>query len=266
MKQFDLSIYRRANQDLAGLSDEELRQHFFSSGRSERRVFAQTESATETMSMRWLRGHGLEIGAGRSPTPLVEGVLCHYADIAADSAFGGSAQSFFSLEGQLADEFRSRFDFVIASHVLEHCDSFIRGFENLLATLKPSGVGYVILPDKRYLFDHHWVEDYSFQHHVAEYRDPLAFAAEHDRAFLGAMKTDPGLTPYADLSPALAQALRDGRIPQAERFISHKHNYRFADWIKIVPEALEFVKSEFVVEDASFGRERMDCHFILVRR
>lgn len=266
MKSFDMSVYRRANQDLANLSDLQLGEHFQNSGCRERRVFAQTETTTESMSMRWLRGSGLEIGAGRNPTPLVPGVQCDYADIAADSAFGGSAKSYFSLDGQLGDVHRGRYDFVIASYVLEHCDSFIRGIENLLNTLKFTGVAYIILPDVRYLYDANWMPNYNFDHHAKEYVEPLHFANEHDKAFLGSISTHSSVNEHADITAELAEAMNAGRLPKDQRFVAHKHTYRYADWLALLSQTLEFLGSKFVIEDSAFGRERMDCHFALVRR
>jgi predicted SAM-dependent methyltransferase len=44
-------------------------------------------------------------------------------------------------------------DFVIANHFLEHCQNPIRTVQNLLRVLKPAGVLYLAIPDKRFTFD-----------------------------------------------------------------------------------------------------------------
>jgi predicted SAM-dependent methyltransferase len=44
-------------------------------------------------------------------------------------------------------------DFVICNHFLEHCENPILAFKNFLRVLKPSGILYLALPDKRYTFD-----------------------------------------------------------------------------------------------------------------
>ncbi|MBV9155889.1 MAG: methyltransferase domain-containing protein, partial [Acidobacteriaceae bacterium] len=44
-------------------------------------------------------------------------------------------------------------DFVVANHFFEHSENPIRTLENLLRVLKPSGVLFMAIPDKRYTFD-----------------------------------------------------------------------------------------------------------------
>ncbi|MEK9135647.1 MAG: methyltransferase domain-containing protein, partial [Bacteroidota bacterium] len=59
-------------------------------------------------------------------------------------------------------------DFIIANHLLEHLDNHLLALENWCKKLKPGGVVYMAIPDKRYTFDKerpvtplsHLVEDY----------------------------------------------------------------------------------------------------------
>ena len=44
-------------------------------------------------------------------------------------------------------------DFVIANHFIEHCQNPIRTLQNLFRVLKPAGVLYMAVPDKRFTFD-----------------------------------------------------------------------------------------------------------------
>ena len=44
-------------------------------------------------------------------------------------------------------------DFVIANHVLEHCEDPLGAVGNFVRVLKPGGVLYMAVPDKRYTFD-----------------------------------------------------------------------------------------------------------------
>ena len=44
-------------------------------------------------------------------------------------------------------------DFVISSHMLEHCIDPIEAIENMIRVLKPGGILYLIIPDKKYIFD-----------------------------------------------------------------------------------------------------------------
>jgi len=64
-------------------------------------------------------------------------------------------------------------NFVIANHMIEHCQNPLRTIENHLRVLKPGGILYMAVPDKRYTFDcdrpvtdlEHLVQEY---HHGAE--------------------------------------------------------------------------------------------------
>ncbi|MBN1296557.1 methyltransferase domain-containing protein [bacterium] len=46
------------------------------------------------------------------------------------------------------------FDFIIASHVIEHTPDLIRFFQDIDNLLTPNGVLSLVIPDKRYCFDH----------------------------------------------------------------------------------------------------------------
>lgn len=47
-----------------------------------------------------------------------------------------------------------RFDYIVASHVVEHVPDLVAWFEELRAILKPDGTVRLAVPDKRYTFDH----------------------------------------------------------------------------------------------------------------
>ena len=47
-----------------------------------------------------------------------------------------------------------KFDYVIASHVLEHMEDLIFALRDISAVLKPGGTFCIVYPDKRYCFDH----------------------------------------------------------------------------------------------------------------
>jgi len=59
-------------------------------------------------------------------------------------------------------------DFVIANHMIEHCQDPITSIKNWLRVLKPQGILYMAVPDKRYTFDcdrpitsiEHLIQDY----------------------------------------------------------------------------------------------------------
>jgi len=62
-----------------------------------------------------------------------------------------------------------KFDYVVASHVMEHMEDIIGFFQDIASVLKPGGKLCIIYPDKRYCFDH-FRESASFRDAYDVYR------------------------------------------------------------------------------------------------
>ena len=116
-----------------------------------------------TVANSYLKGQGIEIGALHNPLPVsrhvqvqyvdrmtVAELKTHYPDLAelalvtVDVVDDGEQLSAFADASQ---------DFVIANHFIEHCQNPILAIENMLRVLKPDGILYLGIPDKRYTFD-----------------------------------------------------------------------------------------------------------------
>ena len=120
-----------------------------------------------------LRGSGLEIGALLNPMPIPSAESVVYSDALSseqlDRLYPGSrhpdiqsdSESFPDIEDQ-------HFDFVVANHVIEHLTDPIRALSEWHRILRPNGLLYLAVPDKRYTFDYsrdrttldHLVEDH----------------------------------------------------------------------------------------------------------
>ena len=115
----------------------------------------------------YIKGEGIEVGAFNSPLPVPEGVKVRYVDIAPAEGLEGHAQEFRG-EGHgleivtpdivddaqtLATVADGSQDFVIACHIIEHTEDPIGAFGNWLRVLKPGGILFVAIPDKRFTFD-----------------------------------------------------------------------------------------------------------------
>jgi SAM-dependent methyltransferase len=262
---FSPDIYRNYNLDLRHLTDSELLEHF-QRYPHERRIYGTTSKTIETLSMRWLRGNGIEIGAGANPTPLFGDARAQMSDCDGTLAFGGNRIDVqFSVDDpEFPGENLARYDFAIASHVLEHADSLLRAVENLLLITRAGGVVYIVLPDINYLLDKNWLPNFDFEHHIAEYRNPLVNADLHDRLYIagsgeGILHTNE----VAHLSKEYQAAVLSGRIPANQRFLHHKHNYGFNDWLGIFHLTQRFLSGRFSFLDVRYGHERADCHFVL---
>src|SRR5215467_14461622 len=115
-----------------------------------------------------LKGFGLEIGPSHSPiAPKIAGfnvkVLDHLSDEALLKNYVGHGVCLENIEhvdyiwnGEpLADLVGGEhvFDWIIASHVIEHTPCLITFIKNCETILKESGVLSLAVPDKRYCFD-----------------------------------------------------------------------------------------------------------------
>jgi predicted SAM-dependent methyltransferase len=111
----------------------------------------------------WLEGHGIEIGALHRPLEVPRGTTVtyvdrlpvaelrqHYPELADQSltpvSMLGDAQDLSAFENH-------SIDFVIANHLLEHLEYPIDGLLEFQRVLRPGGLVYLALPDKRVTFD-----------------------------------------------------------------------------------------------------------------
>ncbi len=280
---FDPAIYRARNLDLATLgTDADLHGHFRQFGHAEPRLFGPTTTTAEYFSMKWLRGHGMEVGAGRFPTPLFGSAEAEYTETDNGDVFGtANVTRHFAIDGTLPPDLAGRFDFVIASHVLEHADSLLRAVENLVALCRPGGLIYLVVPDIHFLDDAQWMPCFDLAHHIEEYENPASHSTLHDslvlnyRRGLGAQAGAHAMhegTPQLgidgvaslateDLTPFLSPGNAGGI-----RFMLHKHTYDPNGWIGLFVDAQRFLaarNSGFTIAETGYGMERCDCHFML---
>ena len=278
---FDYEIYKRFNLDLAHLSREELITHFTQHGRSERRIYAATTSTADYISMKWLRGAGLEIGAGRYPTRLFGNAKCEYGDTEGGEIFGTKNIRYqMSIDKSFPQSFHGKYSFLVVSHVLEHADGIIKSICNMLSLLKNGGILYIVVPDRTFLEDAKWLPEYDFKHHIDEFTNPGIYNDEHDKLAIEYMKKTPYLFhPSGDsqFDPNSLEAsgsqveagkllqILQGNDSKQFRFMLHKHTYDFNGWNKLFTEIqkLDFIK--FKIEEIRYGMERMDFHIVLSR-
>lgn len=111
----------------------------------------------------FLRGEGIEIGALHNPLSVPNGVRVRYVDRMSNADL---LRHYPELKGQslvpvdivddgerltsIPDQSQ---DFLIASHFLEHCQDPIGTLIQFFRVLKPNGIAYLKIPDKRYTFD-----------------------------------------------------------------------------------------------------------------
>jgi len=120
-------------------------------------------SVRDFASRRYLRGQGIEIGALHRPLALYEGATVKYVDRLpteevrrANPNVADQPQVPVDIvdDGEtLRTIANESVDFLIANHMLEHTRNPIATMENFLRVVKPGGILFLTIPDKRFTFD-----------------------------------------------------------------------------------------------------------------
>ncbi|ACB77248.1 class I SAM-dependent methyltransferase [Opitutus terrae] len=124
----------------------------------------------ENKVARWLLplesagGIGVEIGPFKTPVPGIKPIYVdrfkEYAGEKCLADYHGDAANLPFRDNSLA--------YVVSSHVLEHTANPVAAFAEWYRVLRPGGIIYVVVPDRRYTWDHaraltsidHMLEDY----------------------------------------------------------------------------------------------------------
>lgn len=112
---------------------------------------------------RYLLGNGIEIGALHNPLDVphsahvryvdhlpVDELRRHYPELASAPLVDVDVVDDGERLATIGDATQ---DFVIANHFLEHCEDPLGAIGNMIRVLRPGGVLYLAVPDKRYTFD-----------------------------------------------------------------------------------------------------------------
>jgi len=227
--------------------------------------------ARREFAERFLAGQGLEIGALHLPlrTPSrarvryvdrmsVEDLRNEYAELAewdltpVDVIDNGELLATIPEASQ---------DFIVANHFLEHCEDPIRTIETHLGKLKPGGVLFYAVPDKRYTFDSrrpltpldHMVADHE---HGAE-RSRSEHYEEWARLVID------GEAPAGTEGAALEE-WKARRAEELERdaYSIHMHVWTQAEFLALILHCRERFEDAFDIEASA----RQGIEFIVVLR
>jgi predicted SAM-dependent methyltransferase len=208
-----------------------------------------------TVADRHLRGHGLEIGALQDPLRLRPGVQVRYVDIASTEdlrrmhpkkAHRHLVPVDIVDDGErLATVADDSQDFVAANHFLEHCEDPIGTLRNLLRVVRPGGVVYLSVPDKRHIFDRDRPAT-TFEHLVRDHEQgpSVSRAAHYEEVVRLAIKVE-GETAVASKVQELTE--QDFRI--------HFHCWSQTDFLQLLsalqvrPGFPRFDVAEFVANE-----------------
>jgi SAM-dependent methyltransferase len=145
-------------------------------------------------------------------------------------------------------------DFVVANHFLEHCENPIGTIETHLGKLKPGGVLFYAVPDKRYTFDFRRPV-VTLEHMVADYeRGPEGSRREHYEEWSRLVLAEEGEP--EERAPARARELEEAR------YSIHMHAWTQAEFLEMVLECRRRLGAAFDLEAAA----RQGIEFVIVLR
>jgi SAM-dependent methyltransferase len=162
-QEFDARTYQSMHADLAGLGYAELMTHFKNFGMTEGRAANNLRDREDFAALIPKSATALEIGPFCHP--LLGGPKVSYFDVLSQEALVARAClhgldsstvpyiDYISPTGELSSVDR-RFDVVISSHCLEHQPDLVRHLQEVGQLLFPGGDYFLLVPDKRYCFDH----------------------------------------------------------------------------------------------------------------
>lgn len=205
------------------------------------------------VASQYFSGQGLEIGALHRPMPLPPTATACYAD----SFSTDHLISLWSPEvdghtvvpvdlvvdaTRLSGVDDRAFDFVIASHVLEHLEDPVRSVLNLVRVVRPGGAVFIAIPDRRRTFDVSRPAT-PIEHVMRDYRDGPAWSRrEHYDEWVRVVE-------------GLDQDTADSRISKLEADLYPIH---FHVWQPM--EFIELLSSVRVLSDVPFEVDFFKAH------
>lgn len=122
-----------------------------------------SEIVRQELSFSYLQGDGVEVGALHYPLPVSGEAKVRYVDRMSVAELRKQYRELDHLElvdvdviddGEVLGSFANdSLDFVIANHMLEHCENPIGALRNHFEKIKEGGIAYYAVPDKNYTFD-----------------------------------------------------------------------------------------------------------------
>jgi SAM-dependent methyltransferase len=160
--EYSAKTLRERYSDLETMNDQELSFHYESYGRIEGRIAAEMALRENVISLLSRDISLLEIGPFCQP--VFRGPLVKYMDILDAEGLRRRASEIgietkdcpeeIHFVGTLDGAAGSRFDVVFSSHNIEHQPDFLKHLNDVEQTLAEGGWLVLLVPDKRYCFDH----------------------------------------------------------------------------------------------------------------
>lgn len=218
-----------------------------------------------------LRGVGIEIGALHRPCPTHDGMRVKYVDHCGVEELRKQYPEFNELrlaETDIIDDAQvlrripsEQFDFVIASHVVEHMSSAILAIKNWLRVIKADGLLYVVVPSKDAIFDRkrsrttllHVVSDYRYLEGIEtrnwEHYLDYALHVDNDIHFGGTLSPDELITHAKKL--------------KYTGYSIHYHCWLPADFLELLLWIKQNVQQFNILEFPPIGKDDSEFHVLI---
>ncbi len=158
---FDAAFYVQHYEDLSHFSARAALDHYNSHGRAEGRIASAL--ATREGLRDWIGEDTNALEIGPFCNPFLTGSKTAYLDVLTATELRSRADAIgldasrcperIDFVGDIAQVDRT-FDLVFSSHSIEHQPDLVHHLAGVERVLKPSGVYALIVPDKRFCFDH----------------------------------------------------------------------------------------------------------------
>jgi SAM-dependent methyltransferase len=229
--------------------------------------------ARRAFSESFLFGEGIEIGPLHQPLPVPPHVKVRYVDrkriddlrreypelanwdlTEVDVVDDGESLATIAGESQ---------DFIVANHFLEHCEDPIGTIETHLGKLKPGGILFYAVPDKRFTFDFRRPVT-PLDHMVADHeRGPEASRSGHyDEWTRLVVDEESPSVGSAEQASSEEWAIRRARELEAEGYSIHMHVWTQAEFLRLILSCRERFGDAFDIEAAA----RNGIEFMVVLR
>lgn len=220
--------------------------------------------ARSELAARLLQGEGLEIGPLHQPLAMPPQARVRYVDrmLTPDLRREYPELADWDLTDvdvvddgeQLATIAAESQDFIIANHFLEHTENPIRTIETHLGKLKPGGILFYAVPDKRFTFDFRR-EVTPLEHMVADYEHgPERSRAEHYDQWARLVFPKEGESEVG--ADARARKLEE------QAYSIHMHVWTQAEFLRLILACRERFEEAFDIEAAA----KVGIEFIVVLR
>jgi SAM-dependent methyltransferase len=190
--EFDPGVYRSIHPDLQAMSATELADHYRAYGRNEGRRANRLRDRNEFVTTIPATAEALEIGPFTNP--LLRGPKVRYVDVLSREGLIARAQKIgldptnvpeihYVAAGADLSVVDRCFDVVVSSHCLEHQPDLVGHLQDVAGLLNPGGGYFLLVPDKRYCFDHFIplsnAAEVVAAHHEKRQRHTLRSVIEH---------------------------------------------------------------------------------------